>query len=122
MKNSIYRIDDNSLDNLKKLNFYHMGEGVYCHRFPVFKHGKYVTLFGVFIANDENKDIHVDVFDENGFYYSPYYKNDKSSDVIRIINKNVKNEMEKCNIKRLKRKESCYVSFGRRKNETRMSL
>lgn len=97
MKNN-YKITDNSLDNFRKLNFYHMGEGVYCHRFPVYRQGKYVTLFGVFVANNEDKNIHIDVFDENGCLYSPYYRNDKSSDVIKIINQNIKKELVKCGI------------------------
>ena len=111
MKNIIYKIDDNSLTNLKKLEFYHMGEGIYCHRFPVYKSGKYITLFGIFVANDENNEIHIDVFDENGSLYAPFYSKNKDNDVNKIIFSNIKKEMEKCNIKGYRKKE-LYCMFN----------
>ena len=93
-----YTIDDNSIENLKALHFYHMGEGVYAKRFPVYYYGKIPTLYGVFVANNEDKNINIDVFDENGNLYAPYYSSYNNNEVIRTININLKREMKKCNI------------------------
>lgn len=101
MKNTrrtILKIGDNSSDNLKKLDFKHIGDGIYIHEFPCYKWNGFVTIIGRFTAYDDHDDINVDVFQEDGHLYAPYYRND-DSEVLVVVHSNIKKECRKCCIK-----------------------
>lgn len=98
LKLTTFSIDDNSIDNLKKLGFYHMGEGVYSKKFPVYFYNQTPTLFGIFIANNEDTNINIDVIDESGNLYFNQYSEIKNNYLLKIINKNIEKEMIRCNI------------------------
>lgn len=99
MIQNVFYIEDNSIENLKSLKFLHCGNGIYVRQFPVYRNGKYVTLHGYFIANDEDDNIHIDVIDENGYVYTPFYIEDKNNEVIKIVKANIKKEMDLCGIR-----------------------
>lgn len=94
-----YRIKNNNTDNLIWLGFKHIGDGIYIHNFPCYKWNGYVTITGRFTAYDEKKDIIIDVYQEDGRPYSPYYSNtDSNSEVLAIIHSNINKERKRCGI------------------------
>ena len=92
-----YKIEDNNFDNLKKLGFTSLGDGIYIHNFPCYRWHGFVTITGRFVAYDDTKEIVIDVFQEDGRPYAPYYSNEKNN-VLAIVRANIKKECEKCNI------------------------
>lgn len=99
-KSTAYKIKNNSIENFKQLGFSHCGDGIYYKDFPCYKWNGFVTIKGRFIGNDETKDILIDVIQEDGRLYAPYYSNEDSK-VVAIIRSNIRRECEKCNIKRI---------------------
>lgn len=93
-----YYITNNSIENFKLLGFRHYGEGVYAYKFPVYFYNNKPTIFGIFIGNDENEIITINIIDENGNLYAPYYSDDKNNEVIKNIKSKIKLQLSKCNI------------------------
>lgn len=100
MKNKKYTIVNNDITFLKKLDFKHIGEGIYIHDFPVYKWNGFVTITGRFTAYEGSNDITIDVYQEDGHPYAPYYQNSESP-VLSIVRSNLNKECKKCNIRSL---------------------
>lgn len=98
MKKGEYIINSNDIQNLKKLGFRHIGDGVYVLEFTGYKWRGFVTITCRFTAFDDNKTILIDVFTENGEYYSPYYKDEKTNSVLSVIKSNITKEIKRCKI------------------------
>lgn len=98
MVNDTYKISDNSSENLKKLGFRRTDDGIYEKTFAGYKWQGYVTITCKFIAFDDCKDIMIDVLQEDGNFYSPYYSGDKNNNVLVIVKQNIKKELERCKI------------------------
>ena len=94
-----YKIEDNSWESLKKIGFRNIGEGIYIYNFPCYKWNGFVTITGRFTSYDDTKNITVDVYQEDGRPYSPFYHNEKS-EVMAIIRSNISKECNKCGITR----------------------
>lgn len=93
-----FKIEDNRIAHLKELGFLHMGDGVYSYKFPAYKNNGFVTLWGRFIAFDDNDSIFVDILQEGGDLYAPYYQSSPDNDVIAICISNISKEMRKLGI------------------------
>ena len=74
--------------------------GEYIYRFPVYKakdSGK-TTLYCKMGINDETNEAWFDVFSTTGQLYAPYYnRGGIKSDVIKVVDKNIKKELSKIN-------------------------
>ncbi len=97
MKNKVFKINNN-IDNLKKLDFRHIGDGIYVHDFPCYRWNGFVTIIGRLTAYDDDNNVLIDIYQEDGNPYAPYYRND-NSEVVAIIISNIKKELKKCGIK-----------------------
>ena len=98
MRRFNYKINNNDIKHLKELGFRNIGEGVYEYQFAGYKWQGFTTITCKFIAFDDNKDIIVDVLNENGNLYAPYYSDDNDNRVLAIIKSNITKEMKKCGI------------------------
>ena len=98
MRRFNYKINDNDIKHLKELGFKNISEGVYEYQFAGYKWQGFTTITCKFIAFDDNKDIIVDVLNENGNLYAPYYSDDNDNRVLAIIKSNITKEMKKCGI------------------------
>lgn len=99
IRNETYKIKDNDLNYLRSLNFKHIGDGIYIHDFPCYKWNGYITITGRFTAYDDKKDISIDIYQEDGRLYFPFYNEHNNNDVLKIVKANIKKEMIKCGIK-----------------------
>ena len=92
-----YKIKNNSPEILKKLGFRNIGEGIYIYNFPCYKWNGFVTITGRFTGYEDTNDIAVDVYQEDGRPYAPFYHNDKS-EVISIVYSNILRECKRLGI------------------------
>ena len=93
-----FKIDNNERQFLKSIGFKSIGDGIYKYEFPGYKWHGYTTIICRFTAFDDSNEITVDVLNENGELYAPYYSNDKNNSVLAIVKSNIKKEMKKCGI------------------------
>ena len=119
MENYIYKIEDNSIENLKNLGFRHVGDGVYQYEFAGYKWHNYTTITCKIKAFDDTDRINIDVYTENGDLYSPYYSDEKDSKVLAVVKANIKKEFERLDIKKFvrKKKEKNIIVLDRRANK-----
>ena len=76
----------------------------YVYEFPVFKHNGKTVLVSKLWVNDENFEVTVNVYNENGRPYPSYYNRQYGkSKVVEIIDKNIEKELKKLGAQ--KRKE-----------------
>ena len=92
------RINNNDTSNLKQLGFWHIGDGVYTYKFPVYKYNGYATLWGQFVAFSDSDNIYIDLLQEDNNLYAPFYSDNEDNDVLKICISNIKKEMEKLGI------------------------
>lgn len=86
-------------------------EPVFIHRFPVYKYNKTTLLEGEFILYKDRTKIKINVIDRaDGTLYTPFYIYEYGNyePLLKIINKNIKQEIKKLGITELhtKRKET----------------
>ena len=105
IENIIYKIEDNSKENFKLLDFHHIGDGIYRHIFAGYRWQGYTTITCQFLGYDDSNRIIISVYQEDGNLYAPYYKESNDNEVLKIVNKNIERELKKCGIKRYKLKE-----------------
>ena len=108
-ENVIYKIEDNSKENLKQLEFQHIGKGIYRHLFPGYKWQGYNTIMCQFLAYDDTNKITISVYQEDGNLYAPYYREDSNNDVLKVVNKNIERELKKCGIKKYRLKKNLFI-------------
>ncbi len=99
--NKKYAINNNTVENFKKLGFMNIGDGIYIHNFPCYKWNGFITITGRFTGCDDSKDIYVDVYQEDGRPYAPFYSTDwnkHGNEVLAIVISNVHKECKKCGI------------------------
>lgn len=70
-----YAISDNSKEYLTGLGFRQRNEdGMYTYHFDALRHERTTVLIGRrIIVYDDSKDIHIDILDNNGLSYAPFY-------------------------------------------------
>ena len=111
--NDIYKISDTSEDHLKELGFrYDRATSDnditnYTYKFSVYEYGGKSLLDCVLLVNVGTKLVTVNVYQENGSIYRPFYYTDfgRKDTIVDIINGNVKKEMRKLGIKQVKNKK-----------------
>jgi len=76
-------------------------DGFYTYRFPVHKYKKYTTLECKLILIEGETSIKIDVYDESGAFYNPFYfvEYGDYGDIVYSINKKILAEFRKLGIK-----------------------
>lgn len=100
MKKFDYSIDNNEISHLKKIGFNHIGDGIFKYSFPGYIWQGYPTILVKFTAFDDSKEILIDVLQENGDFYSPYYHNETNNDVLNIVKHNIQKECRRLKIRK----------------------
>lgn len=103
-----YIISNNLPQNLSKLGFrpLNLMDNQYVYYFPVMRNSKNVSLTGRILAYTDNKKVTIDVIDQNGIFYYPFY-NDKYGNyeiILKEIHKNIAKEFSKLEIKNTNKK------------------
>lgn len=81
----------------KNNEFIHIGDGVFIHEFPVYKWNGFITIKGRFTIYDDSNEVMIDVYQEDGRPYAPYYHSE-DSEVMMIVLSNIRKECKKLNI------------------------
>ena len=103
MKKFGYLINNNDISHLRHLGFTHIGDGVYQYSFPGYIWQGYQTIQVKITAFDDSKDILIDVFQEDGNFYAPYYHEQNYEDhkVLSVIKHNIETECRKLKIRKV---------------------
>lgn len=101
MDKRLYKIDDNSIQNLKKIGFKYSETGIYTYEFPGYKWHGYTTIICRVTAFEDSKNVVIDVLNESLELYAPYYAENTNSNVLAIVKANIKREIQKLGIERV---------------------
>ena len=95
-----YKMKYPSISKFKKLGFRTEDDETFSYRFPVMRWGNIPTLWGVIYVDLDGR-IWLDVFDNNGGVYPPFYKVEYGNyeAILAIINRCFENKFEKFGIK-----------------------
>ena len=96
-----YIISDNSAQHLLDLGFkYDNEEDKYVYNFAVMKHERITVLRGRITAHTDNKEIQIDVTDNNYAPYAPFYNIECGNYDVMLnkVNKAILNEFSKLKI------------------------
>lgn len=104
-----YIIEDNKPQRLVSLGFHKCRteeDNEYRYNFTVLIHDNLVSLRGVITAFINTKEIKIDVFDNNGYPYAPFYyiKYGNYDAIMKTINKSILAEFNKLGIKKKRKK------------------
>lgn len=103
--NSCYVIADNSKEYLVGVGFKQRGnEGMYIYYFDALRHEKTTVLTGRIIVYDDAEDVHIEVLDDHGSPYAPFYNAGMYNihrTILEKVNDAVLEEFKKLGIKRV---------------------
>lgn len=99
-----YIISNNLPQNLSKLGFrpLNLMDNQYVYYFPIMRNSKNVSLMGRILAYTDNKKVTIDVLDQSGIFYYPFYNESKYGNyevILEEIHKNIAKEFTKLGIK-----------------------
>ena len=106
----IFVISNNLPQNLSKLGFrpLNLMDNQYVYYFPVVRNSKNVSLMGRILAYTDNKKVTIDVLDQSGTFYYPFYNESKYGNyeiILEEIHKNIAKEFAKLGIKNKTRRK-----------------
>ena len=105
-----YIISNNTQQNLSKLGFrpLNLMDNQYVYYFPIMRNIKNVSLMGRILAYTDNKKVTIDVLDQSGTFYYPFYNESKYGNyeiILEEIHKNIAKEFTKLGIKNKTRRK-----------------
>ena len=106
----IFIISNNLPQNLSKLGFrpLNLMDNQYVYYFPIMRNIKNVSLMGRILAYTDNKKVTIDVLDQSGTFYYPFYNESKYGNyeiILEEIHKNIAKEFTKLGIKNKTRRK-----------------
>lgn len=106
----IFVISNNLPQNLSKLGFrpLNLMDNQYVYYFPVVRNSRNVSLTGRILAYTDDKKVTIDVIDNNGIFYYPFYNESKYGNyeiILEEIHKNIAKEFAKLGIKNKTRRK-----------------
>ena len=105
-----YKLPKPNINKLSELGFRYdrklstSEQAVYYYKFPVLKYKEYTTLECEISINTSNEYVDINVYDENGNMYFPFYHNEYGNHepLIKKINKKINSELKRIGIVKIK--------------------
>ena len=106
----IFVISNNLPQNLSKLGFrpLNLMDNQYVYYFPVVRNSRNISLTGRILAYTDDKKVTIDVLDQSGTFYYPFYNEPKYGNyevILEEIHKNIAKEFAKLGIKNKTRRK-----------------
>ena len=106
----VFVISNNLPQNLSKLGFrpLNLMDNQYVYYFPVVRNSRNISLTGRILAYTDDKKVTIDIIDNNGTFYYPFYNESKYGNyevILEEIHKNIAKEFAKLGIKNKTRRK-----------------